>query len=98
MSVIEIVAFRLRGPASGDAFRAADQRLQIEVVNLQPGIVRRTTANDGDVGWLVITIWSSPEAADAGALAVASHPAGIAFAALIDDASARSKRYETLPG
>ena len=98
MSVIEITTFRLVDPSALDTFRAADHRVQVEVVHLQRGIVRRTTAHDVDGGWLVVTIWAAADDADRGRGAILAHPAGDEFLALIDPASVSTQRFETLPG
>jgi hypothetical protein len=96
MSVIEITTFRL-APGTGEpAFLDADYRVQTELVPRQPGFVRRTTARHEDGEWLVLQLWRTVADAEATAELARSHPAGSAFAALVDGDSVRVRRYSTL--
>lgn len=96
MAVIENVTFRLAPDADEAAFLAADKRLQVEVAWRHEGFARRTTARAGDGEWLVATLWGSAADAEAAETAGAGHPAALAFDVLVDPASRRVRRYETL--
>jgi hypothetical protein len=96
MSVIEIATFRLAPPAGEAEFLAADRRVQTEFLYHQPGLLRRTTARDGDGNWLVATHWASAADADAAATRAAGDSAASAFSALLDTATATTRRYETI--
>lgn len=93
--MIELFTFVLADGVSVDDFLAADKRVQQEFFPYQHGAARRTTARNDD-GWIVITLWSSREAADAAAMAAREDDACRAFAALI--AGEQLSRYESLPG
>src|SRR5438094_4332242 len=94
MAVIEIAVFRTTG--SDDAFLAADRAVQTQFFYQQPGLVRRTTARNEDGDWLVVNVWQSSEAANAADEHAKSHPAATAFSNLVDGASLRTRRFETL--
>jgi hypothetical protein len=85
--LLETTSFRLAEGVDEAAFLAADEALQAEL-SPQPGFVRRTTAR-GEAGeWLVLAMWWSPAEADAAPAAVPED--------LVDPASVRRGRYETL--
>ena len=90
------MTFRLRTDAAEAEFLAADARVQTEFAYHQPGMVRRTTARGQDRDWVVVDLWRS--AADADACLDGWHrgPAPRAFMALVDDATVRVQRFETL--
>jgi heme-degrading monooxygenase HmoA len=93
--VIETTTFRLVTGTDEETFRAVDARVHTEVVYLQPGIVRRTTARGPD-GWIVVSLWRSAEAADAAARVLESAPASAALSAIVDHDSVVTTRYTTL--
>ena len=64
MSIVEVTTFRLAEGVTDESFLALDRRLQTELVPNQPGFLRRTTARHGD-DWLVVTLWSTEDAAGA---------------------------------
>jgi heme-degrading monooxygenase HmoA len=94
--VIEIVTFRVVGDEA--EFMALDSRIQTEFTYQQPGLGRRTTARNADGEWIVITLWSSGEAADAAQAAWTAHPLHAEFAAQTATKSMLERRYESLPG
>jgi hypothetical protein len=94
--VIETQTFRLAAGADEDAFLAADRRVQDEFIPRHAGFLRRTTARGDDGDWLVIVLWYTAADADASAALAADHPATTAFRALLDGATLRTTRYETL--
>ena len=87
LMLIETTTFRVADDAG---FVEVDARFQQEVAYQRPGLVRRTTARADDGQWIVITIWESPEAADAAGAAGAGPlvPDGVE--------QAESRRYTTL--
>ncbi len=95
MSVVDITAFRLTEGVTDESFLALDRRVQTELVPNQPGFLRRTTARRGD-DWLVVTLWSSEEAAVAFERAVAGEPLQAEFAAAVAAGTSRHARYTTL--
>jgi hypothetical protein len=94
--VIEIMRFRLAPGADQSAFLAADRRVQTEFAYQQAGLLRRTTAHDGDGGWIVIDLWR--HAADAAACDAAwgQEPVTAEFMALVDPATIQTERYQDL--
>jgi len=97
--MIDITAFALKS-ADEQAVRdflAADEAMQ-EFLYAQPGIVRRTIAQDASGGpsWAVITLWASGEDADRAARAAEQSAIAQAFNDFIDPTSVRSKRYQPL--
>jgi hypothetical protein len=96
MSVIEIMTFRLASTADEAAFLEADRRVQTEFAYHQPGLLRRTTARGRGGEWIVIDLWGSGEEADACDARWESDPVTTAFMGLLDRATVRSTRYETL--
>jgi hypothetical protein len=95
VSIVEISAFSLLPGADEQAFLASDRRVQTELVPIQPGFMRRTTAR-GDGGWLVVTLWYSRENASAFDAVADGHPVQVEFEGHIDPTSVRTKRFETL--
>ena len=91
--VIEITTFVLRSDVDESAFLRDDERLQ-HALHTHPGLVRRTTARGANGEWSVITLWHTDGLADDAATTHAS-PVG-AFRAHIDEASVRTRRYESL--
>ena len=61
--LIEVRTFRLAAGVDDATFLAADAEAQARA-HLARGIVRRTTARDGDGRWLVLTSWYDAECAD----------------------------------
>jgi hypothetical protein len=96
MSVIEIATFRLGVQSTEAAFLDADRRVQTEFLYQQPGLVRRTTARDGDGNWIVIAHWRSAAEADAAATRAERDDVASTFAALVDVTTLTTRRYETL--
>jgi hypothetical protein len=96
MELIEILTFQPADGADETALLDTDRRVQVDFAYQQPGIVRRTTARNDDGDWAVITVWGSPEEADAAARRARDDPATNALAALIDAASVRTQRFLTL--
>jgi len=94
--VIEIETFRLADGADEEAFLDADELVHQEFANLEPGFIRRTTARGDDGAWIVITLWTSSDAADKSAQRAEGVAAGRAFRRLLDQASLEVARYETL--
>ena len=94
--LIEILRFLLRRGVDEATFLAADARFQTEVVPFDAGFVRRTTARGDGGEWVVITIWGSPEEADASAAQARDHEAAQALDALIDEATVDRRRYITI--
>jgi hypothetical protein len=96
MAVIEIVTFRLAGTTDEAAFLAADRRVQTEFAYHQPGLARRTTARGGGGDWIVIDLWATEADADACAKRSDRDAGHAALMALVDRATVRTMRYETL--
>lgn len=92
--MIETLTFRLAPGVDETAFLEADRRVQTEFIPNHPGFARRTTARGADGEWLVVTLWSSAEAADASGQLAEGDPIAAGFRALIEDAVVR--RYVTL--
>jgi heme-degrading monooxygenase HmoA len=95
MSIVEITTFRLAEGVTDASFLALDRRLQTELVPNQPGFLRRTTARRGDE-WLVVTLWSSEDAAAAFQRAVEAHPLQVEFEDEVEAGSFHLARYATL--
>ena len=90
--VVELLTFRLASGVDEAAFLEADARVQAQLSSRE-GFMRRTTARAADDGeWLVVSLWSSVEAAETG-----SPGHGLdGLDGLVDDATAVRKRYLTL--
>jgi hypothetical protein len=95
VSVVEIATFTLAQGVTDDAFLALDRRVQTELVPNQPGFMRRTTARQGK-DWVVVTLWSTEEAAADFARGVAGDPLWVEFAASMEAGSLHDARYATL--
>jgi heme-degrading monooxygenase HmoA len=95
VSIVEVTTFRLADGVSDASFLALDRRVQTELVPNQPGFMRRTTARHGD-DWLVVTLWSTEEAASAYERAVESHPLQTAFIHAVEAGTFHLTRYVTL--
>ena len=91
--IIEHHVFRLAPGVDEADFLAADEAVQQRFVPFQEGFIRRTTARDGD-RWLVETFWYSAQLATAAR--DSDHPAVVALAACVDEATERIDRFETL--
>jgi heme-degrading monooxygenase HmoA len=94
--LMETVTFRLAADTDESAFLEADKRVQTEFIPNQPGFLRRTTARGHDGEWLVVVLWNSENDADTCTSQSDGHPATMAFTALLDSSTLRTKRYETL--
>jgi hypothetical protein len=95
--LIETMTFRLAPATEESAFLEADRRVQTEFAYHQPGLIRRTTARGtGDGEWIVIDLWRSAADAEACAERWDREPAPAAFMDLVDRATVRTTRYETL--
>jgi hypothetical protein len=94
--LIETTTFRLVAGADEGAFLTADKRFQEEFIPHHDGFVRRTTARGGDDEWLVLTFWGTSDDANAAEGSAASDSVVAEFRALIDPASLRTARHETL--
>ena len=92
VEVIEIMTFRLVDGADEAAFRDADDRVQVELAYRQPGFVRRTLGRRGD-RWLVLQIWTTPQAAEAGQAAFDASALGARFLSLVDADSIVVERF-----
>ncbi len=95
MSIVEIATFRLADGLTDASFLALDRRVQTELVPNQPGFLRRTTARHGDE-WLVVTLWSSEDAAGAFQRAVEGDPLQVDFERAVEAGSFHLARYTTL--
>jgi heme-degrading monooxygenase HmoA len=95
VSIVEVTTFRLAVGVGDESFLALDRRLQTELVPNQPGFLRRTTARRGD-GWLVVTLWSTEEAAAAFQRAAEAHPLQVEFDHAVEAGSFHRDRYATL--
>jgi heme-degrading monooxygenase HmoA len=95
MSIVEITTFRLAEGVTDESFLALDRRMQTELVPNQPGFMRRTTARHCD-DWIVVTLWSSDEAAAAFQRAVEDHPLQEEFVLARESGTFHLARYGTL--
>jgi heme-degrading monooxygenase HmoA len=95
VSIVEITTFRLAEGVSDESFLALDRRLQTELVPNQPGFLRRTTARHGD-NWLVVTLWSTEDAAGAFQRAAGAQPLQLEFEHALEAGSFHLDRYATL--
>jgi hypothetical protein len=92
-----MMRFRLAAGVTDATFLAIDGRLQVEFAYQQKGLLRRTTARNGD-DWIVVDIWASEAEADACSERWGSDPVVAEFMALLDPASISSERYFPIPG
>ncbi len=95
MSIVEVTTFRLAEGVTDESFLALDRRVQTELVPNQPGFLRRTTARHGD-DWLVVTLWSTEDAAAAFERAVEGHPLQVEFVQAVEAGTLHLTRYITL--
>jgi heme-degrading monooxygenase HmoA len=95
VSIVEVSTFRLAAGVSHESFLALDRRVQTELVPNQPGFMRRTTARS-DEDWLVVTLWSTQDAAAAFQRAVVDDPLQSEFTQAVDGSTHRLVRYTTL--
>jgi hypothetical protein len=95
MAVIEVLTFRTVPDVDEAEFLDADQQVQTEFVYAQPGVLRRTTARDGD-DWLVLTMWGSSGDADASARAARDDDTVSRWARNLEPTSVTTRRYHTL--
>jgi heme-degrading monooxygenase HmoA len=95
VSIVEVTTFRLAEGVTDASFLALDRRVQTELVPNQPGFLRRTTARHGD-DWLVVTLWSTEDAAGAFRRAVEGHPLEAEFEHAVEAGSFHLARYATL--
>jgi hypothetical protein len=96
MAVIEMVTFRLAPGVGEEEFLDADQRAQTEVLYAQRGMLRRTTARGAGEEWLVLTLWGSPDDADASDEACREETAVSRWLACMELPSVTTRRYHTL--
>ena len=95
---MELTTFRLRDGVDEAEFLRADAAAQA-FFHRQPGILRRTTARDIDTDeWLVAILWASWEHADAAGDAAKANEAMQSYQSMIDPASVRVRRYQSLGG
>lgn len=90
--VFEIMTFQLAPGVDEAAFRAIDERVQVEFAYHQPGFLRRSLGHHDDGRWLILTIWADSDAAGAAAQAFERSDLAEAFSALLTDASAERFR------
>jgi hypothetical protein len=95
VSIVEVTTFRLGEGVTDASFLALDRRVQTELVPNQPGFMRRTTARHGD-DWLVVTLWSTEEAAGDYERAAEGHPLQTAFVGAVEAGTLHLTRYVTL--
>ena len=95
MSIVEVTTFRLAEGVTDSSFLELDRRVQTELVPNQPGFMRRTTARHGD-DWLVVTLWSTEEAAAAYDRAADGHPLQAEFVHAVEAGTFHLTRYVTL--
>jgi heme-degrading monooxygenase HmoA len=95
MSIVEVTTFRLAEGVAGESFLTLDRRVQTELVPNQPGFMRRTTARRGD-DWVVVTLWSTEDAAAAYHRAVEGDPLQAEFIRAVEAGTFHLARYVTL--
>jgi heme-degrading monooxygenase HmoA len=95
VSIVEITTFRLTDGVTDDSFLALDRRVQTELVPNQKGFMRRTTARHGE-DWVVVTLWSTEEAAATFDRATEGDPLRVEFAGVVEAGSFHQTRYLTL--
>ncbi len=92
--MFEIATFRLAPGVDEQVFRAVADRVQVEVAYHQPGFLRRSLGRHTDGRWLVLTVWASRDAADAGRSALDAAPLGAEFLALLEPGSIVVERFD----
>lgn len=95
---IDVQRFDIRSGADEDEFLAADQAVQQEFANLQPGFIRRTTARAEGGGWMVVWFWADQASADAAEAAAGQSDACLRFGSFVDPESHRRDRGTDLDG
>jgi heme-degrading monooxygenase HmoA len=95
VSIVEVTTFRLADGVSDQSFLELDRRVQTELVPNQPGFMRRTTARHGD-DWLVVTLWSTEDAAAAFDRATEEDPLQVAVTQAVEAGTFHLTRYITL--
>lgn len=96
MAVIETTVFKLAPGADELAFLHADRRVQTELMPLQKGFLRRTTARGTQGEWLVMVLWYTDTDAEAAASHSRGHPAMAELMELVEPGTVLTKRYATL--
>lgn len=96
MPVVETLTFRLVAGADEDDFLAADRAVQTELIPNQPGFARRTVARSAEGEWVVVTLWSSPEDAEAYHRLTREAPVARRFISFAEEGTLRFGRYITL--
>ena len=91
--MITLRTFRLADKAVEADFLEADTRMQEDFAYQQPGLLRRTTAKNLEGEWLILELWSSPEAVDGAEARSREDPVAQAFLAFVDPSTMRSSRY-----
>lgn len=94
--VIEITRFRLGSDVREADFLQADRAVQEDFAYHQPGLMRRTTARDGDGNWIVIDVWRSESDADECATRWEDDPTVQRFMTCVDGATTTNERYTQL--
>ncbi len=94
--MIEILTFTLRPGVDDEYFLALDGRVQTEFAYQQAGLARRTTGRNDEGRWLVLSVWSSADAAADAVEAFESSALGAEFTSLIDPDSIRSECFAGL--
>ena len=93
--LIEINTFRLAEGTEEQAFLAADEKVRTGFLYHQPGLLRATTAKGDDGEWVVILVWWSEEAAEAGAAKVGDDPAYRELGGMLDQSTLQQRKYTT---
>jgi heme-degrading monooxygenase HmoA len=92
--MFEITTFRLAPEVDEAAFRAVDERVQVAVAYHQRGFLRRSLGRHRDGRWLVLTLWATPDDADAGRAALDASPLGARLLELIEPGSIVVDRFD----
>ncbi len=88
------MTFRLAPGIDEQAFRAVDERVQVEVAYHQPGFLRRSLGRHTDGRWLVLTVWATSDDAATGRAALDASPLGAEFLALLEPGSVVVERFD----
>lgn len=94
--MVEITRFRLVDGVDEEQFLRADRDLQEQFAYQQPGLLRRTTARDGEGNWVVLDLWRSDADAAAGAAAWNRSPEVRAFMQMVAPSSFSTERYQEI--